>query len=362
MTESSSTTIRLAAIGDLLLTTRPGEAVAGRGLEALSPEVRRLFASCDIVVANLECTLPGRDKVPTEPRVFTSEDQVRGLAAAGINVVTLGNNHAFDGGDEGFQRLTAVLDSDDIAWCGAGSTAADAGRPLLLHINGIHIAVIGVVDASSGMCRFAGPASSGVTRLDREALCLQIEALRQHVDHVVIVPHWGEERFQMPSPAQVGQAHAFIDAGASMILGHHPHVVQGMEWYRTFPIVYSLGNFLANHVYWENGDFLTWNHYERTGCILLAELGKDKVQEVRQIPVFDDGETISLDTEGQGERYLNTANRMVLHGITSSRYRRENFRVRFLLPIVAQLRWKNLRRLRPAHFRKAWRLFSNGLK
>lgn len=94
MTAGSSATIRLAAIGDLLLTTRPGEAVAGRGLEALSPEVRRLFASCEIVVANLECTLPGQDKVPTEPRVFTSEDQVHGLAAAGINVVTLGNNHA----------------------------------------------------------------------------------------------------------------------------------------------------------------------------------------------------------------------------------------------------------------------------
>ena len=107
---TSGSTIRLAAIGDLLLTTRPEDKAPGRGLEALSDDLRKLFASCDIVLANLECTLAGAEKIDTEPRVFSSEAQLLGLAAAGINVVSLANNHAFDGGDEGFKRVVALLE------------------------------------------------------------------------------------------------------------------------------------------------------------------------------------------------------------------------------------------------------------
>lgn len=362
MTATSSSTIRLAAVGDLLLTTRPGESVVGRGLEALSDEIRQLFDSCDIVLANLECTLPGKQLVATEPRVFTSKNQVSGLAEVGINVVTLGNNHAFDAGDEGFRSLTSLLDTHNIAWFGAGLSLAEANRPLILDIKGIRIALLGVVDASSGMYRFAGPSSSGVASLDHNVLCRQIKDLTRQVDHVIISPHWGEERFRIPSPEQVRQARAWIDAGAAMLLGHHPHVVQGMELYQEHPIFYSLGNFFANHVYWENGDFLTWNRFERTGCILLAEIGKNNVRQVRQIPVFDDGKTLSLDTSGQGERYLHTANQLLRQEVTPCRYQRERFRIRTLRPIFSQLRWEKLRRLRPAHLRKALKLFVNSLK
>lgn len=353
-------TIRLAAIGDLLLTTRG--AAPGRGLEALSEEILQLFADCDLVLANLECTLPGGEPVDREPRVFTSETQLRSLPAAGITAVTLGNNHAFDGGDEGFSRLTTLLNEIGVARCGAGRNLAEAGQPLILKIKGLRIAILAVVAGSSGMYRFAGEDTSGVPPLETAEICRQIQALRQQVDQVIVAPHWGEERFRFPAPVQIEQAQAFIEAGASLVLGHHPHVVQGLEFYRQAPIAYSLGNFLANEVYWDSGDLLTWNRFERTGFILLAELDATGVHAVQQIPVFDDGTHLAIDTSGQGERYLQRANDYLQAGITPLRYRRETFRVRTLLPILGQLRWEKLRRLRPSHLGKALKLIFNGLR
>lgn len=362
MTTPPPSPLRLAAIGDLLLTSPPGASAPGRGFEALSDELRQLFVGCDLVLANLECTLPGEALVATEPRVLASAAQLRGLAAAGINLVTLGNNHAFDAQDEGFERLTALLDATGIAWCGAGLSLAEASRPLLLTLKGLRIAVVAAVDGSSGMYRFAGEASSGVPPLDTDQLCGQIQALRQEVDHVIFAPHWGEERFRFPSPQQIDQARASIDAGATLVLGHHPHVIQGLEFYRQAPIAYSLGNFFANPVYWDNGDVLSWNRFERTGCILLAELDQNGVHNVQQIPVFDDGETIVIDSTSRGQRYLLRANGYLAAGITPAHLRRETFRVRTLLPLLAQLRWEKLRRLNPSHLRKAIRLFVRGLR
>ncbi|WP_305043247.1 CapA family protein [Geoalkalibacter sp.] len=363
MTETPPrSTLRLAAVGDLLLTTRPNATQAGRGLEALSDEIRELFAGCDLVLANLECTLTGADQVPTEPRVFASASQIRGLAEAGINLVTLGNNHAFDGGDLGFQTLKNQLDDLGIQACGAGLTLADAARPVILEIKGLRIAVLAVVDGSSGMYRFATHTTSGVAPFEMAALRHTLAELRQDVDHIIFTPHWGEERFRCPSPEQIAQARALIDAGATLVLGHHPHVPQGMELYHNCPIAYSLGNFLANDVYWDNGDVLTWNRFERTGCILLAELDQAGVRSVQQIPVYDDGRVLSIDTSGRGERYLTRANRYLERGITPVRYRLETLRVRTLLPILTQLRWNKLRRLRPGHLRKAIRLFVRGIR
>ena len=356
------TTIRLAAVGDLLLTTRPGSALPGRGLESLSDEIRQLFADCDLVLANLECTLSEGSLVASEPRVLADESQLRGLPSAGIHTVTLGNNHAFDASDAGFHRLTTLLDETGIAWCGAGRDLAEAERPLFINVKDLRLALLPAVAGSSGMYRFATETSSGVAPLDTDALCRRIAALRREVDHVILTPHWGEERFRFPSPTQVEQARAFIEAGASLVLGHHPHVVQGLEFHRQAPIAYSLGNFLANEVYWDNGDTLTWNRFERTGCILLAELDATGVRNVQQIPVFDDGTTIAIDTSGRGERYLERANRYLQQDITPLRYRREAFRVRTLLPILGQLRWEKLRRLRPGHLGKAIRLFLQGLR
>ena len=348
--------IRFAAVGDLLLTAGPDDPISGRGLEALSDGVLELFASCDIVFANIECTLAGCKTVPTEPRVVSTEKQIRSLRNTGINVVTLGNNHTFDCLDEGFHRLRGVLADLGIPWCGAGFNIAEAFQPAIMETHGLALAFLGVVDKSSGPFRFADKSTSGVTPLDTGMVCRIIKDLCCKVDHVIVSPHWGEERFRIPSPEQIKQARAFVDAGASMVLGHHPHVLQGMELYNGVPIAYSLGNFIANDVYWTDGDCLTWSQFERTGCVLVAEFNSNGIHDVQQIPIFDDGETVCIEKSGWGDRCLCKVNRFLDQGVTPKRYRREKFRIHTIKPILSHLRWSELRRTRPKHIRKAMQL------
>ena len=358
MTVAEPNTLRLAAVGDLLLTAAPGETSA-RGLEALADDIRELFSSCDIVLANLECTLPGQDCVPTEPLVLSTERQIRSLRDSGINIVTLGNNHSFDCFDQGFYKLIEILTELEIAFFGAGADHDEAASPRILERKGISIAFLGYVDASSGPNGFAGKNQSGVAEFNIEKICRQVETVKAQVDHVVISPHWGRERFRIPSIEQLEQARALVDAGATMLLGHHPHVMQGLEMYREAPVAYSLGNFLANNVYWRNGDQLTWNRFERSGVVLLAELSADRVIKVEQLPVYDDGRIISLDDTGWGDRYIDRANRLLRKGVTEQSYRREAFYVQTVKPLLAQLRWSKLKRVRPGHFRKLLRLLSS---
>lgn len=315
-----------------------------------------MFDSCDLVFANLECTLAGKVNVPTEPVVISLENQVRTLKDAGIGIVTRGNNHAFDCLDEGFQTLTALLADLGIPWCGAGLDHAEAIRPVILEKNGVSMAFMGAVAQSSGPFRFATEAVSGVAPLDIEQICESIKAVKGKVDHVVVSPHWGMERFRIPSPEQTEQARAMVDAGASMILGHHPHVLQGMEIYKGAPIAYSLGNFLANNVYWRNGDQLEWNSFERTGLILVAEFSADLVFNVQQIPVFDDGLSIFIDKSGRGDRYLQQVNHLLQRGITAKAFKRERFYIQTVKPIMAQLKWSKLKRIRPSHLGKLMKL------
>lgn len=357
MTTAKETT-RIAAVGDLLLTTRPGKTGPARGLEALSPDIKKLFAKSDIVLANLECTLPGPEKVPTEPRVFSTTEQIRSLKEAGINLVTLGNNHCFDAGEQGFVKLRDFLDDLEIDHFGAGLNIAEAAAPIIVESNGIKVAFLAVVDKSSGMHRYADEKTSGVAPLKQKHVCQQIEQLSKQVDHIIVSPHWGEERFRIPSPEQIGQAKSFIEAGAAAVIGHHPHVLQGMSQYKNRPVIYSLGNFFANEVYWESGDYLTWNRFERTGCILTLEFSKEGIVSTRQIPVYDNGKSINIDRQSFGEKYIQKAERL-LAGVTEKTYARERFRVRTLLPILNHLKWAELKKLRPKHVRKLLTLLQN---
>ena len=354
MINNNTNIIKFAAAGDLLLTSQSGN-TPGRGTEALSEDIINLFRSCDVVFANLECTLAGENTIPTEPRVVSTEYQVESLKEAGIKIVSLGNNHTFDCFDEGFLKLGTLLSNLEITWCGAGMNLDEALQAAVIETMGLKLAVISIVDKSSGPYRFAGKNTSGVAPLNIDIICSKIRELKKDVDHVIVSPHWGMERFRIPSLIQIEQARDFVDAGASMIIGHHPHVLQGMEFYQKAPIAYSLGNFIANNVYWTNGDYLTWSKFERTGCILVAELDSNSVINVKQIPVVDDGRQVTIDKTNWGANCINRVNRMLEKGVTPQIYSREAFIVSTIKPILSHLKWTELKQIRPKHFIKLYK-------
>lgn len=356
MTARNDNTIRFAAAGDILLADAPGRR---RDLVGTFASVRSALVGADFTFANLECTLPGDgSRIATEPRVVARAEQIRAFASSGIQVVSLANNHMFDCFAAGFERLRDLLAQRHVAWFGAGLDLAEATEPLLLARRGQRIAMLAGVDERSGAAHVAGPGRFGVAPLEMDRLVGQVRELTGEVDHVIVSLHWGEERLMLPSPEQVAAARQLVDTGASLVLGHHPHVVQGMEIRNGTPICYSLGNFVADDVPYDNGDSIRWNRTERIGCLLTGRLTPaGTVTDMRQRPSFDDGQRVRITENPAGLRRIARCNRALARGVTLQRYRREHLRVKTLLPILRHLRPSELVRLRPRQVRNAWRQF-----
>lgn len=351
---SSPLHVRLAATGDLLLASDPTGALTPRDPACIFRNVQRMFAGSDVVLGNLECTLPGDGStVPTEPRVVSTPEMIRTIGAAGFNVVTLANNHTFDCLQAGFHNVRDLLGQMGVAFFGAGDDLAQATGPAIIEVRGIRIAFLGAVDRRAGASHFAGAGQYGVAPLDADRLAEEIRRLKEGVHHVILSLHWGEERFRFPAPGQIEQARRLAEAGASLILCHHPHVIQGMETWNGVPIVYSLGNFVASDIGYAGGDRLTWNRRERTGCLFTAELTASDVRDPKQVATYDAGRSVNIDHSPYGHKIIAKANSALARGVTRRRYRREYLWVKTLKPALQHLRWSQLRRLRFAQVRKA---------
>ncbi len=163
----------------------------------------------------------------------------------GIDAVTLANNHALDFGQEALLDSCEVLDKAGILRTGAGSSLSEAKQPAAIESGGKRIAVIGATRVIPEAGWAAGNNHAGMlATYDPAVLLEEIRLLRQEYDYVIVFVHWGIEREETPEDYQRTLAQQYIDAGADLVIGAHPHVLQGIEYYKEKPIVYSLGNFV----------------------------------------------------------------------------------------------------------------------
>jgi len=158
--------------------------------------------------------------------------------------VNLGNNHIFDYGKVGLFDTISYLDSVGIRHVGAGHNAPQAHLPVIVNANGKRIALLGYY--GGGEAPKATRTTPGVADRHIGNIQSDIETIRHSnsADYVAVNFHWGTEKADTPGRDQIEFAHAVIDAGADIIIGHHPHVLQGIERYKSGVIVYSLGNFV----------------------------------------------------------------------------------------------------------------------
>ncbi len=163
------------------------------------------------------------------------------LQSMGIDGVMLANNHAMDLGDSGLAATRAALINNGILYAGAGDNANEALKPIYLQIEGTTFAIISLDEIGSRQI-YADAAHPGVA--DLRWAVQAIAAARQYAKHVIVNVHWGKEYMNFADRSQVIVAHRMIDAGATVVIGHHPHIPQGIEAYRNGLIFYSLGNFL----------------------------------------------------------------------------------------------------------------------
>ncbi|GAB4350453.1 MAG: hypothetical protein Fur0042_18300 [Cyanophyceae cyanobacterium] len=197
----------------------------------------------DLAMVNMENPLT-RATTRRSGKTFnfkSDPESVNVLKAGGVDLVTLANNHTMDYNGPGLKDTMKTLEAAGIHAIGAGREITEARRPKILEIKGQRIAFFGYYNAHWHAATASGP---GTNPRDFDAIAADIKAVRPHVDWVVVNFHWGEEGARFPAGYQMEIARHSIDSGADVIVGHHPHVLQGTEVYKGRPIAYSLGNFI----------------------------------------------------------------------------------------------------------------------
>ena len=241
----------LLAGGDVLLDLTEPE-----GIDPFA-NVQPDLASADIAIVNLEMAITERGDPYDKEFVFRAPGSAAlTLAGAGIDVVSLANNHVLDFGPVGLADTIAVLDEVDILRPGAGSNNAEAYAPRVLTLdNGIRVAFVSATAVVPG--GFAASADRPGVADAKWAIPRVLASVRAAAasnDVVVVSVHWGIERETCPSDDQRDLAMDLIEAGANLILGHHPHVLQPIETFDRTVIAYSLGNFVWHPRYGITGD------------------------------------------------------------------------------------------------------------
>jgi hypothetical protein len=204
----------------------------------------------DLRLANLEAP------VTSAPRAAASKFALRGAATsvqalrdAGFAALHTANNHMMDFGPAGLRDTLDEIDACRLLQVGAGMDRRSATEPRLLAIDGRRVALLGFCDVVQKSPLYADDAAAGVAPLDARSVAA-VRELRSEADWIVVQLHWGAEMCLLPSPEQRVMARELVDAGASAVIGHHPHVLQPCEVVGESPVWYSLGNFCFASEFW----------------------------------------------------------------------------------------------------------------
>jgi len=278
--------VTMAFVGDIMLARRyeqAGGIIPSQGVNTIFQQVRpNLTVGIDYTVANLECPLTEANVGhPTKSVVFKgSPENVSGLYFAGIDHVSLANNHTTDYLEEGMQETMQVLDQQNITYTGAGMTSNEAYLPSITNVKGVNFAFLASSDRTGQYNNAqpylqAGYNKYGFAYMTPYYVEQQIEAAKDVVDLVVVETHCGSEysygpgsyydyeqvwngwyeedfaeeedytpRVDIPHLWDIDYRHYFVDAGADLVICHHPHIIQGLEYYNGTLIAHSLGNFV----------------------------------------------------------------------------------------------------------------------
>ncbi|MHB8927913.1 MAG: CapA family protein [Bacillota bacterium] len=236
------TGVTVALAGDILLDRGVARQIEAHGLSYPLGGVAPLLRGADLAFANLEGPLTDRGGPLPKQFVFRASPKAAvTLKRAGLGILSLANNHTLDYGPEGLVDTVAWLERQGVATVGAGPDRARARQPRLVRVRGLSLAFL----AFNGFPNeVLVPVSTepSVASLETGSLAADVATARRMADVVIVSFHWGAEFSQAPSEGQRRLAHEVIDAGATLVVGHHPHVLQPIEEYHGGLIAYSLGN------------------------------------------------------------------------------------------------------------------------
>lgn len=242
--------VTLLFTGDVLLSDYVLNNYDHSGIEGvLSPELLEELRNSDVTVINNEFPFSTRgSQAPDKQYTFrVNPKYISILTEMGVDIAGIANNHVLDYGPDALLDTFATLDQANIDYMGAGNDLARASALITKEIGGQtfgFLAASRVIPVVSWDIKNASP---GVfTTYDPTILLSCIQAAKESCDYLTVFVHWGIERDAYPQDYQVTMAKQYIDAGADLVIGSHPHVLQGISYYKNKPICYSLGNFIFN--------------------------------------------------------------------------------------------------------------------
>src|SRR5215218_987008 len=238
--------------------------------------VREYLSGADLTLANFENPVIRDAVYHPDATTFTGDLRLMPeLDQAGIDGVTLANNHVLDAGTSGLRETVVHLEDAGIAHAGAGMDLSEARQPMIFDLGETRVGVLSYQGVPYYEWAWATETAPGTAPLKTNLMQEDVRRLQSEVDLVVVMPHWGKEYIATPESWQVEFAHAAVDAGADLVMGGHAHWPKGIEVYEGKPIFYGVGNFLFDQ---------SWSEETSTGIFAEITLYGDRVIQIEAVP------------------------------------------------------------------------------
>lgn len=354
---------KIATVGDIALVGRYNKEGGPDHLK----QVKAIFRQHDLVIGNLESALTDKGQpVPGKCTLRGRPEWAIRLREAGVHVLSLANNHLMDYGPEGLLDTIDNLKHVGIKWLGAGNNIREARAPLYTNVSGNKIALVARTSVYVASPSYADDKTPGVARFELQETLSVLKDCKAKADLVILLLHWGLEDYRYPTPSQRALATQLIDAGADFIIGHHPHVLQGMESIGNGAVAYSLGNFLFDHFDWHftNRDGILQKQEIRlspmqcqAGIFILKEKDKKTTSPFDFIPTYiDNNAIISLDLVTRRKTEVKRLSRPFQWPGYSIFWRlhalEREWRLRILPLVLGKFTWEKIKKVRPKHFKQ----------
>ena len=285
----------LAAVGDIMIGHAANKLIKAEGYDPLFAGVAPLLADADLRMGNLEAPITAHKDKASEDKKYSYKMRpkvAQVLKEQGLDLLDLANNHTLDYGLKGLQDTIKHLEEQGLLHLGAGLSEDEARRGLVLAFEGgARVGMLAYLQSFGAMRKwnwYADGDSPGLALADSKSMRADIGRMRRHADVVIVQLHFGKN-YKPITTTQQRLAHAAIDAGADLVIGHHPHIAQAIELYQSKPIIYSLGNYVFN----TTGRFPT---LDQPGFVLVAniELSKSGIRAINIQGMFLDNRQVKF--------------------------------------------------------------------
>ena len=352
--------LSISSVGDI--------SFQGRFSDSPTPKIfgqaAEIFKASDLAIGNLEGPLLEKGNAAAGKCVLRgTTGWAAVLREVGFDVVSLANNHIMDYGVDGLIETITSLKHAGLKYVGAGMNKEEAYAPLVLEYNQGKISVIARSSVIVSSPSYAGDRQPGVAFFDPDQTVDTIHQCRRECDFVILVLHWGLEEYIYPTPGQRKLAKVLVDAGADVIFGHHPHVVQGIENLGGALVSYSSGNFVFDEFEWEFSDSFgkpvrlveRLSNLNRLGEIVRVRIRDSQIQTYDALPttVGQNGE-VEIGQSGDDFKHLKQLSQRLQIPFYSQFWRfyslTQEWFIRLKPLFAGRSAWEIIKDIRPRHF------------